>query len=48
MSSAIGASVEGRRTAYVYLVASVIGVTACSAIFYIGDAIFHFPFRLNP
>ncbi len=51
MLSAIGASVEGRRTAYIYLVASVIGVTAFAAIFHIGDAIFHYPFMnkvMNP
>ena len=49
--SALGASVDGRRTAVSYLIASVMGVMVCASIFYIADAMFHFPFLsqvMNP
>ncbi|MBQ7371757.1 MAG: Na/Pi cotransporter family protein [Blautia sp.] len=49
--SALGANTDGKRTAFVYLAASGIGVTACSALFYLGDLIFHFSFMtkiMNP
>ena len=49
--SAIGANVGGKRTAYVYLVASVLGVFGFAALFYIANAIFRFPFLgivMNP
>lgn len=42
--SALGANTNGKRTAMVYLVASGIGVVFCSALFYLADMIFHFPF----
>ena len=42
--SALQASVEGKRTAFVYLFASVIGVIICGAIFYILDAFIGFGF----
>ena len=42
--SAIGANVEGRRTAFVYLVVEVAGVVFWGAVFYIANAIFHFEF----
>ncbi len=49
--SALGANVNGRKTAVSYLVASFMGVMVCSSLFYIGDAIFHFSFlsqTVNP
>ena len=42
--SALGASTDGKRTAMVYLVAEVISVIACAAIFYVANAIFRFSF----
>ena len=42
--SAIGATTEGKRAASVYLVAAVIGVIGCSALFYGANAVFRFPF----
>ena len=51
MLSAIGAGVNGRRTAWVYLVESVLGVLGCAALFYVLNAIFRFPFlslEMNP
>lgn len=42
--SALGANTNGKRTAMVYLAASGIGVVFCSALFYLADMIFHFPF----
>lgn len=42
--SALGASTDGKRTALVYLVAEVISVIACAAIFYVANAIFRFSF----
>ena len=42
--SAIGATTEGKRAAAVYLVAAVIGVVGCSALFYGANAVFHFSF----
>ena len=45
--SAIGASVNGKRAALVYLVASAVGVLACCLIFYPANAILHFGFMSN-
>ena len=42
--SALGAKTDGKRTAFVYLVGSIIGVMLFAAIFYILDAIIGFPF----
>ena len=42
--SAIGASVDGKRTAMVYLVAEVTGVILFAALYYGLDAVFRFPF----
>ncbi len=42
--SAIGATVQGKRTAWVYLVASFLGVLVMTAIFYIVNAIHPFSF----
>ncbi len=44
MLSALGASTNGKRSAFVYLVASVMGVMGCASVFYIAHAIFHFGF----
>lgn len=42
--SALGATTDGKRTAVVYLVAELVSVMVCAALFYIGDAIFRFTF----
>ncbi len=42
--SALGAGVDGKRTALSYLVASTVGVMVCASLFYIADAIFRFAF----
>ena len=42
--SALGASVDGKRTALVYLVAEVVSVMVCAALFYLANTIFHFSF----
>lgn len=42
--SAIGANVDGKRTAFVYLVVEVTGVIFWGAVFYIANAIFGFEF----
>ena len=42
--SAISANTNGRRTAWVYLIISVLGVVVCAPVFYILDACFHFSF----
>ena len=42
--SALGANTDGKRTAFSYLVASFMGVMVCASLFYIGDAVFRFPF----
>lgn len=42
--SAISANTNGRRTALVYLIISVLGVMICGPVFYILDAFLHFPF----
>ena len=42
--SAIGASVQGKRTAWVYLVASFLGVIVMTAVFYIVHAVHPFGF----
>ena len=42
--SAISANTNGRRTAWVYLIISVLGVVVCAPVFYILDAFIHFPF----
>ena len=49
--SAVGASARGKRAAWVYLVASVLGVLGCASLFYVANAIFRFPFMslvMNP
>ena len=49
--SALGASTNGKRSALVYLVASVIGVLACASLFYIANTVFRFGFMgmaMNP
>ena len=49
--SALGANPDGKRTAMVYLVATVISVTICAALFYLAKAIFRFdilPEGMNP
>ena len=42
--SAISANTNGRRTAWVYLIISVLGVVICAPVFYIIDAFVHFSF----
>lgn len=42
--SAIGANVDGRRTAMVYLVVETVGVVFWAAVFYLFNGIFHFDF----
>ena len=42
--SALGASTNGKRTALVYLVAEVVSVIICAAIFYLANTIFKFSF----
>ncbi|MBO4211327.1 MAG: Na/Pi cotransporter family protein, partial [Oscillospiraceae bacterium] len=42
--SALGATTDGKRTAFVYLVAEIIGVTICAAAFYISNLFFHYSF----
>ncbi|MBQ9268024.1 MAG: Na/Pi cotransporter family protein [Oscillospiraceae bacterium] len=42
--SALGANIDGKRTAFSYLVASFMGTMVCASVFYIADTIFHFPF----
>ena len=44
MLSALGASVNGKRTAFVYLVIDVLGAVICGVVFYGLNAIFHFSF----
>ena len=49
--SALGANPDGKRTALVYLVAEVISVMVCAALFYLANAIFRFAFLqavMNP
>ena len=49
--SAVGASARGKRAAWVYLVASVLGVVGCAAVFYAANAVFRFSFMshvMNP
>ena len=49
--SALGANPDGKRTAMVYLVATVVSVTVCAALFYLANAIFRFDFlskTMNP
>ena len=42
--SAFGAGVNGKRTAFVYLLIDVIGVVLWGGVFYAANAIWHFPF----
>lgn len=42
--SALGAGINGRRTAFVYLLIDVLGVVIWGTIFYAANAIFHFSF----
>jgi phosphate:Na+ symporter len=49
--SALGANVNGRRTAFVYLIVEVLGVVIWATIFYLANAIFRFSFTdrtMNP
>ena len=49
--SALGANADGKRTAAVYLVAGIVSVMVCAALFYLADAIFRFTFLqtvMNP
>lgn len=49
--SALGANPDGKRTAMVYLVAELISVMVCAALFYLANAIFRFEFLqtvMNP
>ena len=42
--SSLGASVKGKRTAYVYLLIDVIGAVVWGVVFYAVNAAVHFPF----
>jgi phosphate:Na+ symporter len=42
--SAVGANVDGKRTAFVYLLIDVLGAVICGTVFYAGNAIAPFPF----
>ena len=42
--SALGASTNGKRTAFVYLIIDVLGAILCGVIFYVLNAIIHFSF----
>jgi len=42
--SAVGASTSGKHTAFVYLLADVLGVIICATLYYSLNAIFHFTF----
>ena len=44
MLSALGASVNGKRTAFVYLIIDILGAVIVGGIFYIVNAIVHFDF----
>jgi phosphate:Na+ symporter len=44
MLSALGASVNGKRTAFVYLIIDVLGAILVGGIFYIVNAVVHFSF----
>ena len=44
MLSALGASVNGKRTAFVYLIIDILGAVIVGSIFYIINAIVHFDF----
>ena len=49
--SALGAKTDGKRTAFIYLVGSFMGVMVFASLFYIANAIFGFPFMektMNP
>lgn len=49
--SAMGASADGKRTAWVYLLSAAISVLVCAALFYLADAILRFSFlhtAMNP
>ena len=49
--SALGANADGKRTAAIYLVAAIISVFVCAALFYLAGAFIRFPFLqtvMNP
>ena len=46
--SAVGANVDGKRTAMVYLVVEVTGVVFWAAVFYLANAVFRFGFMDMP
>ncbi|MBR3243827.1 MAG: Na/Pi cotransporter family protein [Parasporobacterium sp.] len=45
--SALGATINGKRTAFTYLLIDVLGAVICGALFYGLNAIFHFDFMTN-
>ena len=45
--SALAATTEGKRTSFVYLLSSVLGVIICGGLFYIINSIYPFPFIDN-
>lgn len=47
MLSALGASTNGKRTAFVYLIIDVLGAVVCGSLFYILNAIIGFSFMQN-
>ena len=49
--SAVGANTRGKRASLIYLVTSILGVLGCASLFYVANAIFHFPIMsivMNP
>ncbi|MDD5823124.1 MAG: Na/Pi cotransporter family protein [Firmicutes bacterium] len=42
--SALGASVNGKRTAFIYLIIDVLGAVICGSLFYLINAFVHFSF----
>ncbi len=42
MLSALGASTNGKRTAFVYLIIDILGAVICGVVFYALNAVFHF------
>ena len=42
--SALGASVNGKRTAFIYLIIDVLGAVICGCVFYLVNAFVHFGF----
>lgn len=42
--SAIGSSANGKRAALIYPITTTLSVMVCASLFYVSNAIFHFPF----